>query len=359
MSLGAMPRLRRQSRATRIISALFAGVALWNAFRVLVERGFVVASDGVVARRHRCISRQAGDNGDTGMGGDEATIVDESTDLPQRLRIEDLQPGQALNGLVSSVAPFGAFVDVGADREGLVHISQITDGYVDDIRKFVDPGQIVKVRVLEVGADGKLALTMVKEEVEIDWSVFEKMSTDEWMDAMVEGYSDFGAFVFVTPPGGGTSAKGMIHISQIREGFIEHPSDELEVGQAVRVRVDSVDAARGRLRVSMREARPSHAGPSRPAFQDVSAFSAVKQEEWLVGTVHHTMHFGIFVDLPNPDGKGTAQGLVHVTEIKDGFVEDPALEVAVGQEVRVRVVNVDTNLGRLVLSMRELSMLDA
>merc|ERR1712113_206343 len=103
----------------------------------------------------------------------------------------------------------------------------------------------------------------------------------------------------------------MGHISQIKTGFVEHPSLELEVAQIVKVRVESLDISKGKLRLSMREVRKGHV---RSEFQDVSAFLATKPDEWLVGIVHHPIHFGVFVDLPNPDGAGTVQGLVHVTE---------------------------------------------
>jgi len=75
--------------------------------------------------------------------------------------IKDLQPGMLLEGTVSNVAQFGAFVDLGVHQDGLVHVSQLADKFVNDAREVVKTGDVVKVRVLEVDlARGRISLTM-------------------------------------------------------------------------------------------------------------------------------------------------------------------------------------------------------
>jgi uncharacterized protein len=75
--------------------------------------------------------------------------------------IKDLAPGMELEGVVTNVANFGAFVDIGVHQDGLVHISQLADKFVNDPKSIVKVGQIVKVRVLEVNVSLKrIALTM-------------------------------------------------------------------------------------------------------------------------------------------------------------------------------------------------------
>ncbi len=76
-------------------------------------------------------------------------------------KIGDLQPGMMLEGVVTNVAAFGAFVDIGVHQDGLVHISALADTFVKDPRNVVKPGDIVKVKVLEVDMPRKrIALTM-------------------------------------------------------------------------------------------------------------------------------------------------------------------------------------------------------
>ena len=75
--------------------------------------------------------------------------------------IKDLQPGMTLEGTVSNVAAFGAFVDLGVHQDGLVHVSQLANRFVNDAREVVRTGDVVKVKVLEVDlARKRIALTM-------------------------------------------------------------------------------------------------------------------------------------------------------------------------------------------------------
>ena len=78
-----------------------------------------------------------------------------------RDRLKDLQPGMILEGVVTNVANFGAFVDIGVHQDGLVHISAIADKFVKDPRTVVKAGDVVKVKVLEVDLPRqRIALTM-------------------------------------------------------------------------------------------------------------------------------------------------------------------------------------------------------
>ncbi len=75
--------------------------------------------------------------------------------------MKDLQPGMQLEGVVTNVAAFGAFVDIGVHQDGLVHVSALADRFVKDPREVVKPGDVVKVRVLEVDIKRKrISLTM-------------------------------------------------------------------------------------------------------------------------------------------------------------------------------------------------------
>src|SRR3546814_4423176 len=87
-------------------------------------------------------------------------IRDWSSDGCSSDLIKDLRPGMVLEGVVSNVAAFGAFVDIGVHQDGLVHISALADRYVKDPREVVKAGDIVKVKVLEVDvARKRIALT--------------------------------------------------------------------------------------------------------------------------------------------------------------------------------------------------------
>jgi len=350
--------MRRIPQARRpfavLVLALAACTACWTASPRVPEGLFAfafassrqplgvqhTASTGPSSRRSRLTQLRAADDEDY-----------EDADWTGRMRIEDLQPGQQLNGIVNIVAPYGCFVDVGAERDGLVHVSRVSRTFVEDLESVVQPGQAVQVWVTEV-KEGKLSLTMVPndgdQEMTDDLAPFQAVSQETWLEANVMSTTDFGAFVTVKPPDGtGLPAKGLVHISQIKDGFVEHPSDELKVGQKVMVRVLDAVQETGRLRVSMRQANRV-----KPENQDLTPFASVDKSTWLKGRVCYPAPFGVFVEVAAPGGEKAVQGLVHITEIRDGFVDDPHAEVKVDQEVNVRVVGVDERAGRLSLSMK-------
>jgi len=275
-----------------------------------------------------------------------------------RLMLKDLEVGQELKGLVVRTAPFGCFIDVGAEKEGLVHISQVSGTYIEDIEAVVDAGPMVTVWVTRVDlTGGRLSLSMRQPSDpdsaandDADEFSFSGVDPTEWFDGKVVSITDFGLFIQLSRVEGGPTSYGLVHISNIKEGFVEHPAEEATVGQTVKVRVVSVPED-GRLKLAMREPRQEWV-PSEE--QDISGFDGIKPTMWLQGRVDHIAPFGAFVELAAPVGGAIVQGLVHVGEIRDGFVVDPEQEVSVDEMVKVRVIKVDVASGKLFLSMKPL-----
>jgi len=133
---------------------------------------------------------------------------------------------------------------------------------------------------------------------------------------------------------------------------VESVEEELQSGQEVKVRVISVDTFSGKMSLSMKEEGEGFGGGGGESA-DLTAFEGISSDEFLTGTVARCASFGAFVSVKAPDSDATADGLVHITQIKDGFVENVEDELEVGQEVQVRVVSVDTGAGKMSLSMKE------
>jgi len=297
------------------------------------------------------------------------TMIEGKTDAPAGRRVEsDVSPFEGVSpddwfeGEVVGTPSFGAFVvltaEDGTEAQGLVHVSQIADTFVENINDFVSVGQQVKVRVQSVDVDANRMSLSMKDgsgfgggapREPADLSAFEGISPDEWLTGTVARCQSFGAFVNVKAPDGAV-ADGLVHITQIRDGFVESVEDELEVGQEVKVRVTSVDTFAGKMSLSMKEEGGDFGGAREPA--DLTPFESISPEEWLDGTVARCSSFGAFVNVKAPDSDATADGLVHITQIKDGFVENVEDELEVGQEVQVRVTSVDTGAGKMSLSMK-------
>jgi len=217
-----------------------------------------------------------------------------------------------------------------------VHISKIAPERVDNIYDHVDEGQDLDVWVLQV-RDGKIGLTAVPP---MDLSPFADADSSEWQSGVVERLAPFGAFVTVSLPDG-PSAQCLVHVSQIRDGFVDNIDDEdVEEGQEVKVRILSVDMGTGKMSLSMKE----EAAPREP--EDLSPFEDIGSDQWLSGRVARIANFGAFVKVTVPEGEAEATGLVHITAIRSGYVESVEDELEVDQEVQVRVVSVDTFVAR-------------
>uniref|UniRef100_A0A7S4VEX4 S1 motif domain-containing protein n=1 Tax=Alexandrium monilatum TaxID=311494 RepID=A0A7S4VEX4_9DINO len=274
--------------------------------------------------------------------------------------LEDLRVGQKFRGTVRSIMDFGAFVDIGAAAHGLVHISRIAKERVGDVDDYLEEGQEVDVWVSAVRKDGKLGLSMVESRIgdgggehapPSDLEAFGNISPEEWLDGTVSGIVPFGVFVTARLPDGAAQGDGLVHISRVRRGFVESVEDEFEIGQQVRVRVESVDFERKRLSLTMRGSGAGNDDDDTEAPPDLSAFTGISPDQWLTGKVLRIAPFGAFVGLTAEDGTA-ADGLVHRAQIKDGFVESIDDELEVGQEVQVRILSVDAAAGKMKLSMK-------
>jgi len=267
-------------------------------------------------------------------GGDEEEDIEVRQRVREpRLKLADLEVGKKMQGTVVSVAPFGCFVDIGAERDGLVHISRMSEARVESTYDVVSEGQQIDVWVSQVTDDGKLGLSMLESKIgggggggrraPADYTPFLDVADTEWLTGTVASIAPFGVFVTVTPPNGGDPVDGLVHIAQIRDGFVENTADEVDIGQEVKVRVTRVDMDAGRMGLSMKEGGGGGGGRAPREKADLTPFEGIAATEWLSGKVARTAPFGIFVTVTTADGASSADGLVHITQIRDGFWRTP------------------------------------
>ena len=193
---------------------------------------------------------------------DDGTVkiasVDGESGREARKRVEmivaDVEVGQVYDGKVARLMDFGAFVTIVPGKDGLVHISQISDERVDRVSDRLSEGDAVRVKVLEVDRQGRIRLSMRNLDGEGEDSVapaptrsrVQEIEVGKVYEGTVSSVMDYGAFVTVLP---GTD--GLVHISQMSDRRIERTSDVVSVGDKVSVRVMEVDG-RGRIRLTMR-----------------------------------------------------------------------------------------------------------
>jgi len=218
----------------------------------------------------------------------------------------------------------------------------------------------VQVRVISVDLErGKMSLSMRSgggfapaARQPQDFSAFEGIPSDQWITGRVARTASFGAFVTVTAPDSDATADGLVHITAIKDGFVESVSDEVNEGDEVQVRILSVDVMNGKMSLSMKADDFGGGFASARQPPDFSAFEGIPSDQWLTGKVARTTDFGAFVTITAPDSDATADGLVHITAIKDGFVESVSDEVNEGDKVQVRILSVDVMSGKMSLSMK-------
>jgi small subunit ribosomal protein S1 len=163
---------------------------------------------------------------------------------PAPSRLEDLQPKMKLTGTVKKIELFGAFIDVGVGRDGLVHISALSPQRVNQVSDVVKEGETVTVWVRKVDAKaGRLDLTMI-EPLAVDWS---DIKAGQVYTGKVVKTEKFGAFVDI-----GAERPGMVHISEMATYRVEEVSEIAKVGQEVEVKVLGVDPRKKQIKLSMK-----------------------------------------------------------------------------------------------------------
>ncbi|EKX48763.1 hypothetical protein GUITHDRAFT_105392 [Guillardia theta CCMP2712] len=187
--------------------------------------------------------------------------------------LSDYEVGSTVPGKVVSIMPYGAFVDIGATTDGLVHVSQLADEFVSDIESVVKVGDEVQVRITEINADiNKVSLSMRSENAPSRGErnerrsggggrselpeKFKNFDDKEFIKGTVASLMEYGAFVTI-----GEGVDGLVHISQISEERDTKIDKVLTVGQEVNVRIINFDQKRKRLSLSMREWREPEVKP--------------------------------------------------------------------------------------------------
>eukprot|EP00929_Paragymnodinium_shiwhaense_P114509 TRINITY_DN82953_c0_g1_i1.p1 TRINITY_DN82953_c0_g1~~TRINITY_DN82953_c0_g1_i1.p1 ORF type:complete len:385 (-),score=80.82 TRINITY_DN82953_c0_g1_i1:234-1388(-) len=191
-----------------------------------------------------------------------ATVPEDSVKaLLPRLRVQDLKKGDKLRGVVSGLAPFGAFVDVNADRDGLVNKDNIReDKFVHHPEEELKLDQEVDVWVRNVEKDGKLSLVMIQNKLwgkrygpTANFKPFKALEgTSELVQGKVTKVLQNRFVVLVQPPDGSEPVEAFLHMKALNMGWVGNLRDVLDVGQDVLAHVEEVNLEYGRMYISLK-----------------------------------------------------------------------------------------------------------
>ncbi|MGF9937832.1 30S ribosomal protein S1 [Bacillus anthracis] len=247
---------------------------------------------------------------------------------------EKFNSGHVFDVTVKDIVNGGLVVDLGV--RGFIPASLVEVHYVEDFTDY--KGKTLAVKIVELDREKNRVILSHKAVVELELDSKKKeaissLKEGDVVEGTVQRLTDFGAFVNV----GGVD--GLVHISQISHERVEQPSEVLEQGQKVKVKVLSVDADTQRISLSIKAAQP---GP----WENVG--SEVKAGDIREGVVKRLVTFGAFVEiLPG------VEGLVHVSQIANRHVKNPNEVLEMGQEVKVKVLEVHVAEKRISLSIKE------
>lgn len=162
--------------------------------------------------------------------------------------IEELEVGEVRTGRVTSLADFGAFVNIsGAD--GLVHLSELSWDHIQHPREVLEVGQEVKVKVINVDKEKRRIGLSIRQTLEDPWQAkVDKFRTGQLIEGIITRLTKFGAFARLEG-----DIEGLIHISEISESRIEHPKEVLHEGDVLTLRIIRIDADQRRIGLSLRK----------------------------------------------------------------------------------------------------------
>lgn len=236
---------------------------------------------------------------------------------------------------VKDIVKGGLVVDLGV--RGFVPASLVEDYFVDDFEGY--KGQTLSFKIVELDKDKNRLILSHRAVVEAEKAsqkknVINQIKAGDVLDGKVQRLASFGAFIDL----GGID--GLVHISQVSHEHVSDVSEVLAEGQDVKVKVLSVDPENERISLSIKETIP---GP----WSNIEERAA--KGTILDGRVKRLTSFGAFVEVfPG------VEGLVHISQIAHKHINTPHEALKEGQEVQVKVLDVNADEGRLALSIKEL-----
>jgi len=268
---------------------------------------------------------------------DRRSVMEEEAEEVRRARLETLEEGAVVRGTVRSLAPYGAFVDVGG-VDGLLHVGDMTWSRVADPATEMAIGDEIDVKVLKVDKQSRKVSLGLKQLTPDPWEeAVAKLNPGDRVTGEVTRLMDFGAFVQILP-----GVEGLIHVSEMSwTRRVQRASEVLKLGEHVEAVVLKIDAAAGRLSLGLKQVL----GNPWDTLKD--RFPTGKVIE---GKVTRLAKFGAFVEVEEG-----VDGLVHISEFtSEKRIQSPGEIVKVGQVVRAVIVSADPETKRLKLSMKQL-----
>src|ERR671936_637145 len=313
---------------------------------VLIDIGY--KSEGVIPVSELSIRRSVNPADEVRIGDEIDALVMTKEDAEGRLilskkrarfemawkRIEGAaESGEPVEGTVIEVVKGGLILDLGV--RGFLPESLVDIRRVQDLDEFM--GQRLRCKVIELNRSRNNVVlsrraVLEDERKEVREAILDRLNPGDVVDGQISNIVDFGAFVDLD------GMDGLIHISELSWSHVNHPSEVLEIGQNVKVKVLDIDRERQRISLGLKQTQ------SDPWQQVLDTYSEGDEVD---GKVTKVVTFGAFVEiLPG------VEGLVHISELAQHHVENPREVVSQGDLVSAKIIEVDGERRRLSLSLK-------
>jgi small subunit ribosomal protein S1 len=246
------------------------------------------------------------------------------------------ESGESIVATVADVVKGGLVVNVGI--RGFIPASLVELRFVEDFSEY--KGKELELKVVELDKEKNKCILSRKAVLEAEANqnkeqTLNSIEVGSVLEGTVQRITDFGAFIDI----GGVD--GLVHVSEIAWHRVGHPSEAVNVGDSVQVKVLKVDRENERISLSMKETQE---GPWQQVAREIQVDDVVK------GEVKRLVSFGAFVEVfPG------VEGLVHISQISHHHIGTPSEVLKEGEEVQVKVLDIQPDQKRISLSIRDVS----
>ncbi len=313
---------------------------------VLVDIGY--KSEGVIAANELSIRKSVDPKDEVHLGEEVDAIVLIKEDQDGRLmmskkrarfekawrRIETAaESGEPVEGTVIEVVKGGLIIDLGV--RGFLPASLVDIRRVPNLDEYM--GTKIESKVIELNRSRNNVVlsrraVLEEERKEVRQQILDRLQPGLVVEGQISNIVDFGAFVDLD------GIDGLIHISELSWSHVNHPSEILTIGDTVKVKVLDIDRDRQRISLGLKQTQED------PWQRIVDTYNVGDE---LAGKVTKVVTFGAFVEIL--DG---VEGLVHISELAPHHVESPREVVHPGDEIRVQILEIDSERRRLSLSAK-------
>jgi small subunit ribosomal protein S1 len=313
---------------------------------VLVDIGY--KSEGVIPANELSIRKAVDPNDEVHLGEEVDAIVMTKEDQDGRLimskkrarfekawrRIETAaESGEPVEGTVIEVVKGGLIIDLGV--RGFLPASLVDIRRVPNLDEYM--GTKIETKVIELNRSRNNVVlsrraVLEEERKEVRQQILDRLQPGLVVEGQISNIVDFGAFVDLD------GIDGLIHISELSWSHVNHPSEILTIGDTVKVKVLDIDRDRQRISLGLKQTQED------PWQRIVDTYNI---NDELAGKVTKVVTFGAFVEIL--DG---VEGLVHISELAPHHVESPREVVHPGDEIRVQILEIDSERRRLSLSAK-------